>query len=317
MESKYRDMCVLRNDVEMYASHIGWLCSENRAYLIVSRDSLLSPSLRGLIEDTCSIFFNSGSIETRRRFFSDGKDTEQARARFCPHVFLSKSKRKKRLYARPQISIDTRRGSDVLILECSQRESSVDHKDLSEARNVRICVFPRLSAFPQQCIIIRLRVCSPKSGEQEPQELDLWYRWKATLRGNSHTPRGWAEEATKGWEPTGKRENTYFHSFPKVLESSALWSWGYWSASLLLAAWAQTMNAFMGLLTCAALLSPEFLKIKNRINLYTLSFENNRKIKCETRVRSLSRVVVQRTRIQKMSNSRLGVKLNDAPSGKR
>lgn len=42
---------------------------------------------------------------------------------------------------------------------------------------------------------------------------------------------------------------TYRHNFPRVLLSSALCRCGYWSASFLRAACAQTMNAFMGLLT--------------------------------------------------------------------
>ena len=39
-------------------------------------------------------------------------------------------------------------------------------------------------------------------------------------------------------------------SLPSVLLSSALCSCGYWSASFRLAAWAQTMNAFIGRLMC-------------------------------------------------------------------
>ena len=42
---------------------------------------------------------------------------------------------------------------------------------------------------------------------------------------------------------------TYRHSFPRVLLSSALWRLGYCSPNLLLAAWAHTINAFIGRLT--------------------------------------------------------------------
>lgn len=47
---------------------------------------------------------------------------------------------------------------------------------------------------------------------------------------------------------------SYLQSFPKVLLSSALWRCGYWSASFLRAACAQTMKAFMGRLTWGLLL---------------------------------------------------------------
>lgn len=51
---------------------------------------------------------------------------------------------------------------------------------------------------------------------------------------------------------------SYRHSFPRVLLSSALCRCGYWSASFLRAACAQTMNAFMGLLTWGLLFSDPF-----------------------------------------------------------
>lgn len=51
-------------------------------------------------------------------------------------------------------------------------------------------------------------------------------------------------------------DQTYLQSFPRVLLSSALWRCGYWSASFLLAAWAQTMKAFMGRFMWGFLFSP-------------------------------------------------------------
>lgn len=51
---------------------------------------------------------------------------------------------------------------------------------------------------------------------------------------------------------------THRHSFPSVLLSSALCRCGYWSASFLRAACAQTMNAFMGLLTWGLLFRDPF-----------------------------------------------------------
>lgn len=62
-----------------------------------------------------------------------------------------------------------------------------------------------------------------------------------------------------------RTRDTHRHNFPNVFDSSALWSWGYWSASFRLAAWAHTINAFMGLLTWAALLSPEPLQFEDII----------------------------------------------------
>lgn len=50
----------------------------------------------------------------------------------------------------------------------------------------------------------------------------------------------------------------YRHSFPRVLLSSALCRCGYWSASFLRAACAQTMKAFMGLLTWGLLFRDPF-----------------------------------------------------------
>lgn len=51
---------------------------------------------------------------------------------------------------------------------------------------------------------------------------------------------------------------SYRQSFPRVLLSSALCRCGYWSASFLRAACAQTMNAFMGLLTWGLLFRDPF-----------------------------------------------------------
>lgn len=48
----------------------------------------------------------------------------------------------------------------------------------------------------------------------------------------------------------------YLHNFPSVLLSSALCRCGYWSASFLRAAWAQTINAFIGRFICGFLFSP-------------------------------------------------------------
>lgn len=69
---------------------------------------------------------------------------------------------------------------------------------------------------------------------------------------------------------TGQLDKSYIlethrQSLPSVLDSSALWSCGYWSASILLAAWAHTINAFIGLFTWAALLSPEPLQFEDII----------------------------------------------------
>lgn len=49
---------------------------------------------------------------------------------------------------------------------------------------------------------------------------------------------------------------TDLQSLPSVLLSSALCSWGCWSASFRRAACAHTMNAFIGRLMCARRLSP-------------------------------------------------------------
>lgn len=55
-----------------------------------------------------------------------------------------------------------------------------------------------------------------------------------------------------------QNKETNRHSFPRVLLSSALWRWGYWSASFLRAACAQTMKAFIGLLTWGLFFSDPF-----------------------------------------------------------
>ena len=46
------------------------------------------------------------------------------------------------------------------------------------------------------------------------------------------------------------QKNFYLHNFPRVLLNSALCRLGYWSPNRRLAAWAHTMKAFMGRLTC-------------------------------------------------------------------
>lgn len=48
---------------------------------------------------------------------------------------------------------------------------------------------------------------------------------------------------------TVAKKTAHRQSLPRVLLSSALCKWGYWSASFLRAACAQTMKAFIGLLT--------------------------------------------------------------------
>lgn len=65
---------------------------------------------------------------------------------------------------------------------------------------------------------------------------------------------------------------SHLHSFPRVLLSSALWRWGYWSANFLRAAWAQTMNAFMGRLMCGLRFSPPLERegIWTRVQSYPL-----------------------------------------------
>ena len=55
----------------------------------------------------------------------------------------------------------------------------------------------------------------------------------------------------------------YLHNLPRVLLNSALWRLGYWSPNLLLAAWAHTMNAFIGRFTWVLRFSS--LKIKEII----------------------------------------------------
>ena len=69
---------------------------------------------------------------------------------------------------------------------------------------------------------------------------------------------------------------TDLHSLPRVLLSSALWRLGYWWPSLLLAAWAHTMKAFMGLLTwilfLSSLLALEFITSNIRFRLKDLHF---------------------------------------------
>ena len=66
---------------------------------------------------------------------------------------------------------------------------------------------------------------------------------------------------------------THLHSFPSVLLSSALCSCGYWSASFRLAAWAHTIKAFIGRLTCILRLSDDALQhnIYSRVRNISLS----------------------------------------------
>ena len=66
---------------------------------------------------------------------------------------------------------------------------------------------------------------------------------------------------------------THLHSFPNVLLSSALCSCGYWSASFRLAAWAHTIKAFIGRLTCILRLSDDALQhnIYSRVRNISLS----------------------------------------------
>ena len=65
---------------------------------------------------------------------------------------------------------------------------------------------------------------------------------------------------------------TYLQSFPSVLLSSALCRWGYWSASLRRAAWAHTMNAFIGRLMCGLRLSPPAVRVGIGIRLQSYPF---------------------------------------------
>ncbi|MPC92886.1 hypothetical protein E2C01_087999 [Portunus trituberculatus] len=60
----------------------------------------------------------------------------------------------------------------------------------------------------------------------------------------------------------------HLHTFPSVLESSALCSCGYWSASRRLAAWAHTIKAFMGRLMWARCFRDDFCVMGSIVQSY-------------------------------------------------
>ena len=106
-----------------------------------------------------------------------------------------------------------------------------------------------------------------------------YHKTNQVLKAPSYV-RGCVIPITVSYRPFTFRHISYLHNFPRVLLNSALCKLGYWSPKRLLAAWAHTMNAFIGRLTCVLRFSnlknltqitSNFLKSRSLIHIIDLT----------------------------------------------